>query len=97
MREVFRISVADSVTLVNKLKKFNCEDWTETYSDEIFDKMDDNGYDLSESVDYDINDDSIKFYFITDKHKTVSVMETDRNYTMRAEEQFIARGAYFSI
>lgn len=96
MKEVFRVSVADTVKLNNKLQKFNEEDWSEQYSDEIFDKMYDNGYDLSEAVDYDVDDNSITFYFLSDKHAVACVIEeSDRKYPMRAEESFIGSTVFW--
>lgn len=89
MKEVFKISVADSVDLVNKLDKFNIESWSEDYSDEIFDKLYDNGYDLSESVDFDLKDDKVTFYFLTNDSVKVCEMDSDRGYVMRVGDMFI--------
>lgn len=89
MKEVFRISIADSVVLMNKLDKFNIESWSEDYSDEIFDKLYDNGYDLSESVDFDVSDDKVVFYFLTNEYKKVYEQVSNRICPMRVNEFFI--------
>ena len=89
MKELFRITIADTVTLNDKLKKFDSEDWAEQYSDEIFDKMYDSGYDLSESVDYDMAEKSITFYFLTSNTVNLCEIDSDRRYPMRADEMFI--------